>query len=330
MRSGSAIHQSDAIIVLPAIADGFVTDRRVRTWLARADFEMTSAPQEMLSRVVEAVAQPACRDGMAALRFWGQTGERPTAWVAAADPVHFEAQLDHLRLQCLWPGEWRDEELQQLFEELQAALAGNDDNGFVCLRSCGYFRDNASMPTAVFSPETMDGCNPLDILPAGVAAARFQSLLSEIQMTLHQSVVNQRREDQNQRTINSLWIWGGGVAAEKISRDLPHLFADDAVLRGYWLSSSAETASWPGSLDDCVAQAPHGFVAVTPNQGATADEHAAVLTAYLRDSQRVLKDSDLRGLTLLFRRGPAVRIQPRQIFRVWRREMPNFQSSASA
>jgi len=286
----------------------------------------------MLSRVIEAVAQPACRDGIAALRFWGQAGERPSTWIAAADPVHLEAQLDHLRLRCLWPEECGDEELRQLFEELQAALAANDENenGFVRLCSCGYYRSDTSMPTAVYSADTVEGCNPLDVLPAGEAAAVYQSLLSEIQMTLHQSVVNQRREEQNLRTINALWVWGGGVAAEQFARKLPHLLADDAVLRGYWLSSAAEISSWPDSLDNCVAQAPHGFVAVAPNQGTTADEHAAALTGYLRDLQHILKDSELRGLTLLFRHGPTVRIRPRQIFRVWRRELPDFQSSVSA
>ena len=290
---------------------------------------MASAPQEMLSRVVDAVGQPACSNGIAALRFWGQTGERPTVWMAAADPVHLEAHLDHLRLQCLWPGEWQDPELQQLFDELQAALATNDVIGFMRLRSCGYLRGDAPMSTALFSPQTVNGCNPADVLPAGVAAARYQALLSEIQMTLHHSVVNQGREEQGLRAINSLWIWGGGTASEMCPRELPPLFADDAVLRGYWLSSAGEVGRWPDSLDQCVAQAPHGFVAVAPNHGATAEEYAEKLSEYLRDLRRMLKHSELRGLTLLFRHGLTARIRPRQIFRVWRREMPNFHASIS-
>lgn len=291
---------------------------------------MASAPQEMLSRVVDTVGQPACSDGVAALRFWGQTGARPTIWIAAADPVHLEAHLDHLRLQCLWPGEWRDQELQQLFDELQAALATDDVIGFIRLRSCGYLRGDTPMSTAMFSPQTVNGCNPLDVLPAGAAAARYQALLSEIQMTLHDSGVNQRREDQGLRAINSLWIWGGGTASETLPRELPPLFADDAVLRGYWLSSAGEAESWPESLDPCIAQAARGFVAVLPDQGATVEEHAETLSQYLRDLRCMLKHSELRGLTLLFRHGLTARIRPRQIFRVWRREMPNFHASMSA
>lgn len=290
---------------------------------------MASAPQEILSRVVDAVAQPACSDGIAALRFWGQTGERPTLWIAAADPVHLEAHLDHLRLQCLWPGEWQDPELQQLFDELQGALAENDDIDFIRLRSCGYLRGDAPMSTVLFSPQTVNGCNPVDVLPDGAAAARYQALLSEIQMTLHHSIVNQRREEQGLRAINSLWIWGGGTAAETCSRDLPPLMADDAVLRGYWLSSEGDVGSWPGNLEQCGAQAARGFVAVAPDQAATAEEHTETLSQYLRDLRRMLKHSELRDLTLLFRHGLTACIRPRQIFRVWRREMPDFHASVS-
>ncbi len=312
---------------MPAIIDGSVADRSVRAWLARADLEMGAAPQEILARVVAATGQPPCGDGIGALRFWGQTGDRPTVWMAAADPVHLEARLDHLQLQCLWSGEWQDQDLQQLFDELQAALATDGDIDFIRLRSCGYLRSHSPMPTVLHSPELVNGCNPVEVLPVGSAAARYQALLSEVQMTLHDSAVNQRREEQDLRAINSLWIWGGGVAAEMSPRELPPLFADDAVLRGYWLSSASEVVSWPEGLDQCVARAPRGFVAVAPNQGATAQEYAESLSEYLRELRRMLRHSELRGLTLLFRHGLTARIRPHQVFRVWRREMPHFQTS---
>ena len=169
--------------------------------------------------------------------------------------------------------------------------------------------------------------HPCELHAVCSEAARAQAVVSEVQLTLHDWSVNQRREDQDLRAFTSLWIWGGGVAAEMSPRELPPLFADDAVLRGYWLSSASEVVSWPERLDQCVARAPRGFVAVAPNQGATAQEYAESLSEYLRELRRMLRHSELRGLTLLFRHGLTARIRPHQAFRVWRREMPPFQTS---
>ncbi len=307
---------------MPAAFDESVCDQRVGAWLARGDIKHYETPQESLTRVIDAIGQPPCEDGHAALRFWGQDRVRPTVWMAAADPVHLEARLDHLRLHELWSDEWQEQELRELLDELQRELAQDEGVEFTLVGSCGYLRGDAPMPTALFSPAVAAGCDPITMLPSGAEAARYQRLLSEIQMTLHQSVINQRREERNLRVINSLWIWGGGSASAAVDRDLPPLYADDAMMQGYWLSSRREFASWPGSLDLCVEMSPSGFVVVTPELAATGEEYAETLTAYLHELRQLLKNSELSRMTLLFRQGLTVRIRPRQIFRVWRREIP--------
>ena len=45
-------------------------------------------------------------------------------------------------------------------------------------------------------------------LPTGEDARRWQRLLNEIQVTLHNHPVNAVREAAGRRTINSLWFWG--------------------------------------------------------------------------------------------------------------------------
>jgi hypothetical protein len=81
---------------------------------------------------------------------------------------------------------------------------------------------------------------------------------------------------------------------------------------------------WQANLDDCVEHAPHGFVAVTPDVAVSMEEHADLLGCYLRDLQRILKNSELRRLILVFRNGLTARLSPRQAFRFWRREVPFF------
>ncbi|HSG90830.1 MAG TPA: hypothetical protein VLA56_16555, partial [Pseudomonadales bacterium] len=177
-------------------------------------------------------------------------------------------------------------------------------------------------------PAVIDGCDPGDYLPAGPDAGGFQTLLSEVQMTLHASPVNQRREALGLPVINSLWIWGGGVAPEVHARSIPALFADDAQLCGYWNSAAGVAAPWPGSLDRCLERGGTGFVAATPDEVASAEAGADALTGYLRDLRSMVRNGGIRALTLLFRDGLTATVLPRHAFRVWRRELPTFDTGA--
>jgi hypothetical protein len=318
------MQNSEAIVVLPAALGDSVRNSGLSRWLARGDLQVQDEPQEMLSSVLQAMALPAVKDGFAALRYWGQTGDRPKAWIAAADPVHIEATLDHLRLHCLWPDEWQAEELQQLLDELQAVLLDGDAMTINRIGDCAYLSGDSPLPTASLSAASLNGRDFSNDLPAGSAATRYHKLLSEIQMTMHTSITNQRRAEQNKRAINSLWIWGGGTSAEPEARDIPPLFANDSVFRGYWRSCLAQQTPWQVNLDDCVEHAPHGFVAITPDAAVSVEEHADLLSCYLRDLHRILKNSGLRQLTLVFRNGLTARLSPRQVFRFWRRDAPIF------
>ena len=67
-------------------------------WLAQSDLTQETGPKELLARIIQETGLPYPEQGFAALRMWGQTGDRPTTWIAAADPVYLEPRLDHLCL----------------------------------------------------------------------------------------------------------------------------------------------------------------------------------------------------------------------------------------
>lgn len=50
--------------------------------------------------------------------------------------------------------------------------------------------------------------------PQGADALRWQGIMTEVQMLLHAHPLNQAREERNELTINSLWLWGGGRGAQ--------------------------------------------------------------------------------------------------------------------
>ena len=105
-------------------------------------------PAAHRNRLTDELGLPYPEEGLAALRMWGQTGDRPRAWIAAADPVYMEPQLDRLFLHVLGPGDVSKPELRLLFDALQAALGGDGSFGFARLGSCGYIRSEQPMVTS--------------------------------------------------------------------------------------------------------------------------------------------------------------------------------------
>lgn len=306
-------------MVLPAARDGAVRASDIRRWLAQSDLEFSDEPASMLARITRALGQPDVNDGHGALRLWGQTGDRPTVWMAAADPVFLEARLDHLCLHSLLPQEFPRRDLVEIFDELQSDLGGEDGLGFVHIGRYGYLRGSHPMATATLSATALHGREPSPYMPTGGDANAYHRLHSEIQMALHLSDVHRRREAEGLRPINALWIWGGGEAPTSAPRSIPPLYADDALVRGYWHSAAGIAQPWGGLLSDCVEQSPQGFVAIVPHVLRPTADGMGALSEHLTELRAILRNSAIRSLKLLFRDGITVQVRRRHVLRIWRR-----------
>ncbi len=261
------------------------------------------------------------------MRFWGQTGERSGAWIAAADPVHLEARLDHLCLYALRGDDISRAELRELFDYLQQTLGGDEHYSFARIGHFGYLCGHEPIATAAVSPDVVDGRAPDEFMPASDHATIHDQLLSEAQMALHDHEVNQRRTQCGRRPVNSIWFWGGGTAPARDARPIPPLFADDPLFRGYWNSRAGEVESWPGNVDECLNSAPDGFVAVTPHETHLTQHEA--MAAWLENLRVVLQRGDLRQLTLLFRDGLNIKIGKSDASRFWRKVSPLLMDASS-
>lgn len=246
---------------------------------------------------------------------WGQAGERPTVWVAAADPVFLEPRLDHLRLYALGPENVGKADMRSLFDHLQGVLGRDGAIGFARISSCGYVRSSQPFETATEPPEVVDGRLPGEFLPAGEGAAAFRRRLGEIEMALHEADVNLRRQAAGLQPVNSLWIWGGGMAREQRQVPCPPLFTEDPLLRGYWLSCEARIAAWPGSVAEAVAMATGGFAAVPSIAEGDIDALQSCLLAY----QAALSARHIDRLVLSFRDGIEAHLVRTDAVRLWRR-----------
>ena len=309
-----AFAESLAVVVLPAVGGGRLENLALRRWLARTDLQQASAPGELLSAILKALNLPHPDTALGALRMWGQTGERPTVWIAAADPVYLEPRLDHLCLHALGRASLPAGDLRALFDHLQNTVTDGAKYSFVTVGTCSYLRASESIATAAVPPYVVHLDKPNEYMPTGPDAAAYRRLVSEVEMALHEHEINTRRESEGLPPINCLWFWGGGYAPEQRAQPHPPLFADDPLLRGYWLSKLAPARSWPGSIAACLDESSTGFVAVAP-----PDDDPQLLMSCLQELRRALRSGRLSRLQLIFRDGVEADILRQHSWRIWRR-----------
>jgi hypothetical protein len=308
------------LVVLPPIRGGRLEDKSLRAWLAQADLTLDLEPRELLAQLTDELGLPYPEEGLAALRMWGQTGDQPTVWIAAADPVYLEPHLDHLCLHALQYAGISSSELRALFDHLQRTLADDQRFGFARMGSCGYLRAAKPISTAAVPAYVVDQQDPGGYLPSGEHTVSHRNILSEIEMSLHEHEVNVRRVEEGKPPVNSLWLWGGGMAPERITRPQPPLFADDPLLAGYWESATAVGDIWPGTFQACAEASLHGFVAVTPE----TDLRRETLRVYLEELRGLLRSGRVTRLILLFRDGLRADVRRSDTLKFWRRDSELF------
>ena len=301
-----------AIVVLPPIGRGRLRDPTLKRWLARSTLTDLKALPAPLSWVLGRLDRACPEEGFGALRYWGQAGERPTMWMAAADPVYLEPRLDHLCVHAMAPDAIARADLAALVDHLEQALGGGSPSEFVHVDGHIYLRSSQPFATAEASVSAVDGRKPNSFLPTGDGADAFRRFVSEIEMALHDHPVNLDRQSRGLSPINSLWIWGGGVAPDTEDRPLPVLFADDGLLRGHWASQSAAAFAWPGTLTECLENSDGSFVALVPENG---DNDPDTLLSELRSA---LSAGRLSDVFLLSRDGLSAHVRRSHALRVWR------------
>ncbi|MDJ0941543.1 MAG: hypothetical protein QNJ00_17400 [Woeseiaceae bacterium] len=307
-----------AVVILPAVGGGRLRDPELKTWLARSELSTVEQRIETLRAILNELGKPYPADGLAALRMWGQTGDRPTVWMAGADPVYLEPRLDHLCLHAFARTGVPLSELRPLFDHLQQELGDDSAFGFARVGSHGYLSSAAEpIASATMPAYSVDGLVPNDFLPTGPGADRHRGLVSEIEMALHDHPVNLERQTHALPPINSLWIWGGGHATAQTTEPHPPLFSDDALLRGYWLSRTGLAEPWPGNITGCLDEAVAGFVATVPGF-----DDGTRLEDCLHELKSALESKRLSSLTLLFRDGLRADILRSHRRRFWRRRNP--------
>ncbi|HYM46866.1 MAG TPA: hypothetical protein VES91_00205 [Burkholderiaceae bacterium] len=203
--AGALLPGELAVALSSSLATPTLKSRIARAALAgqAGSASADSAHLDWLAHKLFAQAAPAPTAPYAYARL---SGAISNAFTWHADPVHVEIARDHLIVQSTGDALTKDEStpLMNVANELASDLAcrfiGAGDRWF--LQSERDWAIDAVPLAAVLEAPV--------VMPGGRDAQVWNRLHNEIQMAWHTHAVNQAREANQLRTINGIWLHGGG------------------------------------------------------------------------------------------------------------------------
>jgi hypothetical protein len=174
---------------------------------------------------------PECDWPLAPLLAELELGDAGQDYWLRADPVHLRA--DRSRLVLFGPEALaiRQEEADALAEGFNALYQPDGLRLYTPTPNRWYLRlaqaprlSNTPLPDVI-------GRDIDRHLPRGEDAGPWHARLNEIQMLFHTHGVNERRAEQGQPGINSLWLWGGGRMPASLQAKDAWVCSDDPLTR---------------------------------------------------------------------------------------------------
>ena len=163
-----------------------------------------------------------------------------------ADPVHVQMQRDQMVLQPL--ALLAMDEATQLCASLNAHFAAEGLRFFAPHPQRWYLQlDN--IPDMTTRPlAQVVGRNLRAHLPQGPDALRWHRVFNEIQMLFFEHAVNLAREARGEQTINSIWLWGGGNATQKLARKFTRVVGDSPLAAAFAQAADIPHTTLPDDL----------------------------------------------------------------------------------
>ncbi len=132
-------------------------------------------------------------------------------WWLHADPVHLVADRDQLYLSASTALQLSQTEADSLVGELNRTYADDDWHFMVATPQRWYLRLSQPLRVRTTPTAVAMGRSVGEVLPQGEEAMVWQRVMTEVQMLMHSSPVNEARVAQGKLAVNGLWFWGGGA-----------------------------------------------------------------------------------------------------------------------
>lgn len=149
-----------------------------------------------------------------------------------ADPVQLQADMDHAILRDAQSLGLTQDESDAFLAELNAHFH-EDGISFVATDKEHWFvnvPDQQQISTTALNDVIARNIN--FFMPQGEDALFWKKLMNEVQMLLHLSPVNEKREQQNKLPVNGLWFWGEGELPCKTDSEITEVYSSNPVVKG--------------------------------------------------------------------------------------------------
>lgn len=165
-------------------------------------------------------------------------------------------------------------------------------------------------------PLSVLGKNIMAYLPEGRKRSYWRSLMTELQMLLHQSSVNQQRQKLGAAPINGIWFWGEGSLPKSGHNHWQKMWSDNSISTGLALLNRVKVAELPEKFERCLLemQQPGAYLMVLTNSNSAtfaADCFANILNT--------LRQQQLDELTIYSNDGKIYTVNAKQLQPWWRR-----------
>jgi hypothetical protein len=187
---------------------------------------------------------------VAAISRLSDDNQHPEGLWLRADPVHVSADRDGLIL--------IDNNRFTLNQRDALALAADINLLFepygisieVPVPTRWYLRVHEDYKLKTVPVDSIVGKDILPFMPTGDDRINVIQLMNDIQMTLHSSDVNKRREQERQLPINSVWFWGFGELPKIIDRHWSFVVSDEILAKGLSMIAATPFEDLPESYND--------------------------------------------------------------------------------
>lgn len=178
----------------------------------------------------------------AAAALMRQLGHAPEAghWFVL-HPAHIHVARDHLVLTDIDQLDLDQAESRTLFDSAAPLFIELGYQVIYGDARTWFIRADAWAGLRTSTPGAASGRNVDIWMPEGPGELAWRKLQNEVQMQWFSEALNEQREMQGKKTINSVWLWGGANAADQVQPP----YASSTGLRGWTRAFGASNTATP-------------------------------------------------------------------------------------
>lgn len=267
----------------PALASAAKSGTKaLRTLLARAQTSACAASHErLLFDAFAAEYDKTLPPPVAAVTHTYDAGianvSAGTGWWLRADPVSLRPDGDRLLMLGNHAFSIRADEAAALGAELRDVFAARGCEFSAPHPKRWYLRLTQNPCVTLTALDDVVGHDIMHHLPQAQdtrEAARWRSLLNEVQMQLHSSQINRARVACGDLPVNSVWFWGGGALPAVASQRFMHVWSHEPLSLGLARLGGTASAAVPASGVEWLHQATLAgthLVIIDPPDASDAD-----------------------------------------------------------